>query len=68
MAIDVMSDFVLASTAVDYQIKKALLPLGIYAHTVSASLGGGGLNISTRPICLEDKNEREFLEKQGLIG
>lgn len=63
-----MSGFEAASAAVDFQIKKALLPFGLYAHTVSASLGGGGLTIAARPVCLEDKNEREFLEKQGLIG
>jgi hypothetical protein len=57
MANNEVDDFITAGEKIEFEIKKALLPLGLYAYTVSIVLGSGIMRIEARPVGTE--NERE---------
>jgi hypothetical protein len=43
-------NFIAAGGKIESEIKKALLPLGLYAYTVSVVLGSGIMKIEARPV------------------
>jgi hypothetical protein len=62
-----IANFIVAGERMEFEIKKALLPLGLYAYSVSGVLGSGIMKFEARPISTDNKRELEFLKEQGLI-
>jgi hypothetical protein len=57
MANNEVDNFITASEKIEFEIKKALLPLGLYVYTVSIVLGSGIMKIEARPVDTDNEEE-----------
>jgi hypothetical protein len=61
-------NFIVAGETMELEIKKALLPLGLYVYTVSGVLGTGIMKIEARTVSIDNKRELESLKKEDIIS
>jgi hypothetical protein len=64
----IIGNFEEASDKLDFEIKKALMPLGIYPFKITAKLGTGRLEFETRFINFDDEQEIQNLNSKGLLN
>jgi hypothetical protein len=57
-----IANLIATGKALELEIKKALLPIGLYVYTVSTVLGSGIMRFEARPVSADDKQELEFLK------
>ena len=64
---ELVGNFEEAAEKLEFEIKKALMPLGIYPFKINAKLGTGRLEIETRVIDFSNEQEIESLKDKGLL-
>jgi hypothetical protein len=64
---EAVSNFLETGEKLEFEIKKALIPLGIYAFKIVSTMGSGRMEIEARAIDFGEQREIRHLKDEGLI-